>query len=310
MSSRSLLDDQDLPEPAQAYMAWLAVEKGYAAATLAAYRADLTQFEGYLEGRGLSLADPKAITRRDLHGYLAELHRLRQAKTSVSRKLSCLRGFFRHQMRRGGLEANPAAGLANPKLSKPHPRSINVDQAFALLDAPTNLDPEAVRDSALAELLYGSGLRISEALGLGLDDLDMGTGVAMVWGKGGKQRLAPLSDTCLACLKSYLGVRHAFGPDPGEQAVFLGMRGKRLQRRQAARILAAMSAKAGLPVPVSPHTLRHSFATHMLTSGADMRAVQELLGHARLSTTQRYTHLNLDELTKAYDQAHPRSKKK
>lgn len=303
-------DGRDLPEPAKAFLAWLAVEKGYSPATLAAYRADLEQAEEYLARRGHGLAEPEAITRADLRGFLAELHRLGQAKTSVSRKLSCLRGFFRHQMRRAGLAANPTAGLGNPKLPKPRPRSINVDQAFALLDSRDPADPQSLRDTALAELLYGSGLRVSEALGLDLNDLDLSMGVARVLGKGGKERLAPLSDTCRRSLSDYLAVRHAFALDPAEQAVFLGVRGKRLQRREAGRILKALSLAAGLPAAVSPHVLRHSFATHLLISGADMRAVQELLGHARLSTTQRYTHLNLDRLAKIYDQAHPRARKK
>ena len=312
MSSTCAKAEPPLPDTAGAYLAWMAVEKGYAKATLAAYQGDLSTFERFLSERGLSLADPAAITRRDLHAFLAELHRARQAKTSMSRKLSCLRGFFRFQMRRGGLGANPAAGLSNPKLSKPHPKSINVDQAFALLDSPGRGgrgDPEALRDTVLAELLYGSGLRISEALGLNINDVDAGTGMARVRGKGGKERLAPLSDTAIAALRAYLGVRHAYSADPAQPALFLGARGRRLQRRQAARILEALSATAGLPTAVHPHMLRHSFASHMLQSGADMRAVQELLGHSRLSTTQRYTHLNLAQLTQVYDQAHPRSTK-
>ncbi len=309
MSSTCAYPDPALPDTACAFLAWLAVEKGYATATLAAYKGDLTNFEHYLKDRSLSLAQPASITRRDLHAYLAELHRTRQAKTSMSRKLSCLRGFFRFQMRRGGLAANPAAGLSNPKLSKPHPKSINVDQAFALLESSGGGDPEVLRDMALAELLYGSGLRISEALGLDINDVDTGTGIVRVSGKGGKQRLAPLSDTAITALRAYMGVRHAYSADPALQALFMGTRGKRLQRKQAARILEALSLKSGLPMAIHPHMLRHSFASHMLQSGADMRAVQELLGHSRLSTTQRYTHLNLAQLTQVYDQAHPRSKK-
>ena len=311
MSSTNGNPESLLPESALGFLAWLAVEKGYAKATLAAYESDLKYFEQYLKGRGRTLAAPAELTRRELQGFLAEQHRAHQAKTSMSRRLSCLRGFFRHLIRRGALVKNPAEGLSNPKLSKPHPKSLNVDQAFALLDGPDGAgNPEVLRDAALAELLYGSGLRVSEALGLGLNDVDLSSKVARVMGKGSKQRLAPLSDTAVDALKAYLGVRRAFSPEPREQALFLGQRGKPLQRRQANRIIEALSLKAGLPSAVSPHVLRHSFASHMLQSGADMRAVQELLGHARLSTTQRYTHLNLAQLTKVYDQAHPRSKGK
>jgi integrase/recombinase XerC len=299
-----------LPDNAQGFLAWLAVEKGYAQATLAAYESDLQYFEQHLKNRDRSLASPRDITRRDIQGFLAEQHRARQAKTSMSRRLSCLRGFFKHLIRRGVIAKSPTDGLSNPKLSKPHPKSLNVDQAFALLDSPPSQpgDPEALRDTALAELLYGSGLRVSEALGLNLNDVDLSSRIARVTGKGSKQRLAPLSDTAAIALKDYLAVRHAFSPEPSEQAIFLGQRGKTLQRRQANRILEALSAKAGLPTAISPHVLRHSFASHMLQSGADMRAVQELLGHSRLSTTQRYTHLNLAQLTQSYDKAHPRSK--
>ena len=297
-----------LPQNAQAFLARLAVEKGYASATLDAYESDLTYFERYLNMSGRSLDQPKSLTRRDIQGFLAEQHRARHSKTSMARRLSCLRGFFKHLMRQGGLEKSPAEGVANPKLAKVHPKSLNVDQAFALLDAPFNTkDPHAVRDKALAELLYGSGLRISEALGLNCNDVNLASGVARVMGKGSKERLAPLSDTALTALKAYMEVRGSFSPASGERTLFLGARGGPLPRPQANRILANLCVKAGLPAAVSPHALRHSFASHLLQSGADMRAVQELLGHARLSTTQRYTHLNLAQLTQIYDKAHPRS---
>ncbi|GFK95532.1 Tyrosine recombinase XerD [Fundidesulfovibrio magnetotacticus] len=297
-----------LPENAEGFLAWLAVEKGYANATLEAYRDDLVAFERFLAGRGLSTAEPKAIGRREMQGFLAEQHRLRQARSSMGRRLSCLRGFFKHLIRRGALAKSPLDGLANPKLPRTNPKSLNVDQAFALLDsAPQGGDPVQARDKALAELLYGSGLRVSEALGLKLNDVDANGGLARVTGKGSKERLAPLSDTCRQALAAYMALRHAFSPLPSEQSLFLGLKGKPLQRRQANRILEGLSLQAGLPVSVNPHALRHSFASHMLQSGADMRAVQELLGHSRLSTTQRYTHLNLDQITRAYDKAHPRS---
>jgi len=300
---------QPLSESAEGFLAWLAVEKGYAQATLEAYRNDLESFERYLKNKGRDLDDPGNITRRDLLGFMADMHRQGLAKSSVSRRLSCLRGLFRHLLRHRLIDKNPAAGLANPKQAVHHPKSLNVDQAFALLDAPKDQgDPEDLRDVALAELLYGSGLRIGEALGLNLDDLDLSAGFVRVVGKGSKERLAPLSDTGATSLRDYLRVRHAFVDDPAEQASFLGVRGKRLQRKQAERILAGLSAKAHLPTAVHPHMLRHSFASHLLQSGADMRAVQELLGHERLSTTQRYTHLDLARITKVYDAAHPRSK--
>ena len=163
-----------------------------------------------------------------------------------------------------------------------------------------------MRDLALVEMLYGAGLRISEALSLNVKDLDLTAGMARVMGKGSKVRMAPLSETSIVCLQAWLQVRPLLAP-AGETALFVGSRGKRLDRRQATRILETLRVEAGLPQHISPHMLRHSFATHLLEGGADLRAVQELLGHARLSTTQRYTHVTLDRLMRVYDRAHPRS---
>jgi integrase/recombinase XerC len=227
----------------------------------------------------------------------------------MGRKLSALRSFFSF-CRKMRLVAgpDPMADLPNPKQPRPRPRVLNVDQAVAVMEADTDPDPKGLRNLALGELLYGSGLRISEALGLDVDDMDLGGRVARVTGKGAKTRLVPLTSNSVKRLERYLEQRPAFKPALSETAVFLGARGKRLQRREANRILSALAASAGLPQKISPHMLRHSFATHLLQSGADMRSVQELLGHARLSTTQRYTHLSLDEIAQAYDQSHPRAK--
>jgi len=208
------------------------------------------------------------------------------------------------------LAKTPMEGIANPKQDRPHPKRLNVDQVQALLDSVRQRDPRAIRDLALAELLYGSGLRISEALGLDVDQVQIGDRVVRVLGKGGKERLAPLTEAGAQLLCLYLENRQAFVPDVREKAFFLGVKGKRLQRRQANRILAELSRRAGFPQSISPHTLRHSFATHLLEAGADLRSVQELLGHSRLSTTQRYTHLTMTQLMHVYDQAHPMAGKK
>ncbi len=301
-----------LPEPAAAYLEHLRVEKGYSPATVAAYGEDLAQFEAYLAGRGLSLAAPGAVALEHARGFLAELHRCRTAKTSMGRKLSSLRGLFTFLRRKKRVAGDPLAGLKNPKAEKKQPRALNVDEAVALV-TPGPGSPaadgsrEACRDLALAELLYGSGLRVSEAMTLNLDDLDLSQGVVRVMGKGGKERLAPVSDAARDRLREYARRRAEFAPDPKEQAFFLGSRGGRLDRRQAARIIDALAQAAGIARHAHPHMLRHSFATHLLESGADMRSVQELLGHARLTTTQRYTHLELSRLMRVYDKAHPRS---
>lgn len=324
------------------FLAHLGMEKGYAEATVTAYGTDMDQFAAFLGGMAegpvapprpasivplppLSLDTPEYITKRHVQRFLAELHRQRTAKSSVARKLSALRAFFRFLLRLRRVTADPTAGVHNPKQEQRHPHALNVDQAFALLDErrqrkalatvhaghATDSEPgEAAllaRDLALAELLYGSGLRVSEALGLDVLDADPASGVVRVMGKGGRERMSPLSDTARDALSAWLAVRHEVDEGRGEPALFLGARGGRLNRRQAARIIETLCLRAGLPQAISPHGLRHSFATHLLEAGADLRSVQELLGHARLSTTQRYTHLTLSRLVDVYDLAHPRS---
>lgn len=316
MSSTSDRDEHahpPLPAPAEAFLAHVAVQKGYSPATCAAYAQDLRQFEAYLSRRGLGLDAPETITRDHIRGFLTELHRARTAKTSMGRKLSTLRGLFRFLRAKKRVQTDPMAGVTNPKPEKRQPRALNVDQAIALVTPhpgshQADGSREACRDLALAELLYGSGLRVSEAVGLDLDDVDLAQGIVRVLGKGGKERLSPLSDAARQRLGDYARRRGEFTPSPTEKAFFLGSRGGRLNRRQAARIIEDMGKAAAIPQHLHPHMLRHSFATHLLESGADLRSVQELLGHARLTTTQRYTHLELARLMQVYDHAHPRAK--
>jgi integrase/recombinase XerC len=295
------------PATVRAYLDHLAGEKNYSRATVAAYGRDLAQFQTFLGRLGLGLEEPENIKREHVHGFMADLHRMRNSKSSMARKLSSLRGFFGYLARRRGLTTNPVAGVANPRQDKRHPGVLNVDQALALLEARDPRDAETVRDLALAELLYGAGLRISEALGLEAQDLDLENGMVRVTGKGEKERIVPLGDGAVRRLSAYLARRQEFDPDAGENALFLGVRGRALARRQANRILEKLSRLAGLPGQASPHTLRHSYATHLLEAGADLRSVQELLGHERLTTTQRYTHLNITQVTRIYDQAHPKA---
>ncbi|MDY7002062.1 MAG: tyrosine recombinase XerC, partial [Thermodesulfobacteriota bacterium] len=300
MSLKEMKNDFDLPETGQAFLARLDVEKGCSGATLSAYAGDLGQFEDYLQARSLSIAEPRALNRDHIRGFVAELHRRRVRKSSVARKLSCLRSFFKYLAGNNLIAQNPAAGVRNPKQEKRGPNFLNVDQSLALMEAKVPKDPEGFRDLALAELLYGSGLRISEALGLGVDDVDTSSGLVRVMGKGAKERLVPLSDAGKERLDAYLARRGEFLPDFKEDALFLGRRGARLQRRQANRILLKLAQSANLPERVHPHMLRHSFATHMLEAGADLRSVQKLLGHSRLSTTQRYTHLSMSKVAQTY----------
>ena len=290
------------------FLAHLSVEKGYSEATIRSYGTDLDQFGEFLKRVKRNLESPGRINRDHVRGFLAELHRRELSKTSMGRKLSSLRAYFKYLRRHKVITKDPMAGIRNPKQDKRHPQVLNVDQAVSMMEAAVEPDPEGLRDIALAEVLYGSGLRISEALGLDLNDVD--SDVIRVTGKGSKERIVPLSDAAVARIRRYMEQRHAFLKDYSEQALFLSVReGKRLNRRQANRIVAKLARLAGLPKDVHPHMLRHSFATHMLEAGADLRSVQELLGHERLTTTQRYTHLDMQRLMQVYDQAHPRAGK-
>ncbi len=301
--------DVKRPERVSAFLDYLQGQRGLSPATVEAYGSDLMRCEAFLRSVQKSLNRPDKLSRDHLLAFCAEMHRAGLSKTSVARHLSALRTYFRYCLKKKVLAKNPMEGVANPKQDRPHPKRLNVDQVQALLDSVRDRDPKTIRNIALAELLYGSGLRISEALGLDVDQVQIGDGQVRVLGKGGKERVAPLTEAGGRLLSLYLDNRQAFAPRPQEKAFFLGVKGKRLQRRQANRIIAELSALAGLPQAVSPHTLRHSFATHLLEAGADLRSVQELLGHSRLSTTQRYTHLTMTQIMGIYDQAHPMSRK-
>ncbi len=299
------MNPESLPAIVQVFLEHLALEKGAADNTVAAYGQDLAGVEAWLVGRGKTLGAPRDIDKALVRGYLAEMHRSRAAKSTMARKLASLRSYFAFLLRRGMTGHNPAALVSNPKQENRQARWLNVDQSVALMTAPVDPDPVGLRDLALVELLYGSGLRISEALGLDVGDLDLASGVIRVLGKGGKERLAFLSRASQDRLARYLEQRLALGPEIREQALFLGARGARLNRGTVAAILNRLAAAAGLPQKVHAHMLRHSFASHLLESGVDLRSVQEMLGHERLATTQRYTHVTLGQLMRVYDQAHP-----
>jgi integrase/recombinase XerC len=292
------------------FLAYLEVQRAAAQATVKAYGRDLCQFRQCLEESGLVAGRLKDIDSSTVRAFVVDLHRRGLGRASIGRKLSAVRRFFRFCLQQGWVTDNPAQGIANPKQDLVQPKVLSVEQALALMQAVCPADPKGCRDLALVELLYGSGLRISEALALDVIDLESGQGFVRVKGKGDKERLAPLTGPGQDRLQRYLDQRSALAFDPSEQALFLGLRGKRLQRREANRILVRLSRAAGLPEDIAPHALRHSFATHLLRSGADLRSVQELLGHSRLSTTQRYTHLSLQGIIEAYDQSHPKAKKK
>jgi len=293
------------PEPVALFLLYLDAQRGYSPATVAAYETDLAGAHQFLGRRNKGFDAPSAVTKADITAYLADLHRRGLAKSSVCRKLSALRAFYRFLRQRKMAVEDPCASLSNPKLPKVHPKVLNVDQAIHLVETDVAPDPEGLRNLALLEVLYGSGLRVSEALGLDFAHVDLDQKLVRVLGKGRKERVVPLTGPAAQRLRRYLEQRGAFGPAAREQAIFLGRRGGRLTRKQADRIVKEIALRSGAPYSISPHTLRHSFATHMLQAGADLRSVQELLGHSRISTTQRYTHLDLAQVMRVYDASHP-----
>lgn len=289
------------------FATYIADERNLSPHTRAAYLRDLGEFRLFLEGHGGS--DLQSLARLDsflLRRYLAELHK-RNQRTSIARKLSTLRTFFRYLVREGRLASNPAEGLSSPKLNRYLPKTLSVDEATALMERGYGNTLLDLRDRAIVELFYSSGLRVSELTGLDIGALDLREKLVRVLGKGRKERILPIGRKSHEALLAYLEARNM--PN-AEEPLFLNARGGRLTPRSVQRNLKTRLIKAGVIKDISPHALRHSFATHLLDGGADLRAIQELLGHASLSTTQKYTQVSVDQLMSVYDKAHPRSKKK
>jgi integrase/recombinase XerC len=270
--------------------------------TVRAYRSDLAAFVAFLESRGVA-SRPEHIEASILRAYLAEIHDQTVARTRA-RKLSCIRSFLGFLVRRGRAKRNVGKEIASPKLPSLLPRALPVDDAFGLVDAPTDESPIALRDLAIFELLYGAGLRAQELVDLDLARVDAKRRTVRVVGKGNKERIVPFGSKALAALERWLAVRASIAV-PGEDAVFVGPRGRRLTTRGLRLRLHRRAAEIALDRKVTPHVLRHSFATHLLDGGADLRTIQELLGHASLGTTQRYTAVSVEHLRAAYDRAHP-----
>lgn len=269
--------------------------------TVAAYRRDLNQFMKYCGDIPLAV-----ISRRQAQDWLVASHAAGLAPATLARRLSALRGFLGTAVRMGWCSMNAADGLAAPKQSKRLPRTLPPEQTSLLLQS-TDAASES-RDLALLAVMYGCGLRVSEAVGLNLADVDMGEAEMRVRGKGGKERISPIPDGAHTLISDYLGLRLAHA-DIRQQALFLNRLGGRLSTRGVQRMLKKRALATGADVSVTPHRLRHSFATHLLVGGVDLRAIQELLGHASLSTTERYTHLDIGKLAEIYDKAHPRARK-
>jgi integrase/recombinase XerC len=279
--------------------------RGTSPHTRKAYRIDCEEWLELLEGHG---DDPFQPARSTIQAWFATLHRRGDAPSTVSRKISAVRGFYRHLRKAGAIGHNPWEGIRGPRQEKNLPDFLPVDEMFALLDARNSGTALGIRDRAILELLYAGGFRVSELTGLRWKDLDLRDGQARVLGKGSKERIVPIGRPALEALRAWIEVRPSLlkgGMDPG--SLFLNARGGPLTPRSVARILESAARDAGLLRRVHPHAFRHSFATHMLDGGADLRDIQELLGHSRLSTTQRYTHVTLRRLQEVYHSAHPRA---
>ena len=298
----------------QTYLDHLAVERGVAANTLLSYRRDLARYLTFCQDRGLG--DPAQVVPADVTDFLAELRTGNDdhpplAAVSAARSVVAVRGFHRFALREGMASTDPSHQVRPPQPARRLPKAIGVAEVERLLEAAGfDQTPRSLRDRALLELLYGCGARISEAVGLDVDDVDLDAGSVLLRGKGGKERLVPLGSYARDAVRTYLALaRPGFvAAGHGTPALFLNTRGGRLTRQSAWAVLRAAADKAGLAIDhLSPHTLRHSFATHLLDGGADIRVVQELLGHASVTTTQIYTMVTVDKLREVYAQAHPRA---
>ncbi|MFH0985464.1 MAG: tyrosine recombinase XerC [Candidatus Omnitrophota bacterium] len=285
------------------FLNFLATEKGASVHTTKNYGIDLREFVKFMAEKEL-----RSLSYLDIRSFLAFLKTREYSKSSISRKLACLRSFFKYLVRENILTQNPAAGIATPKKEKRLPSFMNPDEVTKLLDAPDKNSWEEKRDKAILEMLYSSGLRVSELAGLNHDDLDFFGGLVRVRGKGKKERIVPVGQTALNCLRAYCDMK---APREVANAIkkplFISRIGSRLTDRSVRRMILKYVKRTGLGKEISPHMFRHSFATHMLDRGADLRSVQELLGHANLSTTQIYTHVTTQRLKDAYAAAHPRA---
>ncbi len=292
------------------FLQYLRVERGASPHTLKGYREDLHALAEYLADEQGNSPMPSSITTNELRGFLSALHEAGYAKSSISRRLASVRSFLKFGQREGWAKANPAKALRNPRKSRKLPHFLTTDEIGKLLAAPKSDAAAALRDRAILETLYSAGLRVSELVGLVDGDLDFAAGIVRVRGKGKKERLAPIGSYAARALKRWLEVRKLSEREKSgrDAPVFTNKFGTRLTTRSVARMLEKYLKETGLDQRTSPHTLRHTFATHLLDRGADIRSVQELLGHKSLVTTQIYTHVSTANLRAAYEKAHPRAR--
>lgn len=300
------MPEDNLTSYIQKFLKYLEIERNVSVHTLRAYERDLKDFSEYCHSK------PEDINMIDIRGFISGEINKGKAKTTVSRKLATLRSFFGYLYQEGYVKINQAKLVSSPKTPMHLPNFLSVDDAFNLVQTPEGIGLLAVRDRAILELLYSSGLRVSEVAGLNIDEVNLREGLVKAKGKGKKERIVPVGSKALDALKSYLIERKLYKkkksiPD-SDNALFLNRNGERLTDRQIRRIVVKYARAIGIDGQIGPHTLRHTFATHLLFGGADLRVIQELLGHSSLSTTQKYTHLDIKHLIDVYDKAHPFSK--
>jgi len=297
-----------------AFLNYLAIEKGFSANTVGAYRNDLDQLAGFIEtmasAKGFK-AEWLSVDRSLLINYIIDLKDRNYSSATVARKVAAVKSFFAFLVAEGKVQNDPTENISSPKVNKSLPKPLSLTEVEALLAEPVKSStPEAMRDVAMLELLYAGGMRVSELMDLNVNDINLKAGFVRCLGKGSKERIIPIHDRAVRSVKEYISeVRPRLLRGKEEQALFLNRRGDRLTRQGFWLILKGYAKSAGIKKTVTPHTLRHSFATHILSGGADLRAVQELLGHANISSTQIYTHLTSEHVRHAYDKAHPRAEK-
>jgi integrase/recombinase XerD len=300
--------DGGIESPMLDFLAYLELERGLSRNTLEAYRSDLLQFGRFLDARGIGVTK---ATHSELAAFLSELagsERAPAAAATLGRKVACLRSFYRHLRREGLIEHDPTADLHGPRKTQRLPRVLTREEVARLLHEPKGSEPLALRDRALLELMYACGLRVSEVTGLELGDVDVEEAMLCARGKGSKERLVPVGRQAIAALDAYRArARPVLVGVKSESKLFVNRRGGGLSRQGLYKIVQGHARGAGLEARMSPHTLRHSFATHLLAGGCDLRSLQEMLGHADLATTQVYTHLSAERLKDAYFSAHPRA---
>ncbi len=294
------------------FIQYLTLERGASEHTCRAYLNDLSHLEGFISTSGLypisegGEVDVSRVDRDIIRIYLRGLFRSNK-RSSIARRLASIRSFFQYLVREGVVSKNPAKGVATPKAERYLPSTLTIDEIFRMLDAPDKSNPSGLRDRAILELLYSSGIRVGELTQLNCDDVDLELGIIKVLGKGRKERIVPIGSKAIEAIRDYLrrrGFSSGIGPNG---SLFINTRSGRLTDRSVRRIVEKYGKKCGLVRSITPHALRHTFATHLLDAGADLRDIQELLGHVSLSTTQKYTHVSMGGLMDVYDRAHPRS---